>query len=79
MNMKKIAVPPKASPVSGVSRLLGQLRALIGEARQQSLRAVDAVQVRTCWEVGRHIVEFEQGGKNGRCMGMRSCRESPSH
>ena len=26
------------------------------------LRSVDVVQVRTCWGVGRHIVEFEQGG-----------------
>lgn len=26
------------------------------------LRAVDVVQVRTCWGVGRHIVELEQGG-----------------
>ena len=26
------------------------------------MRAVDAVQVQTCWEIGRHIVEFEQGG-----------------
>ena len=26
------------------------------------MRAVDVVQVRTCWGVGRHIVEFEQGG-----------------
>ena len=26
------------------------------------LRAIDTVQVRTCWEIGRHIVEFEQGG-----------------
>ncbi len=42
--------------------LLGRLRVLIQEARQQALRAVDIVQVRTCWEVGRHIVEFEQGG-----------------
>ncbi|WP_130423923.1 DUF1016 N-terminal domain-containing protein [Edaphobacter modestus] len=31
-------------------------------ARQRALRAVDAVQVQTCWEIGRHIVEFEQGG-----------------
>ncbi len=28
----------------------------------QGLCAVDVVQVRTCWGVGRHIVEFEQGG-----------------
>jgi predicted nuclease of restriction endonuclease-like (RecB) superfamily len=44
------------------SRLVGELRALIQGGRQQALRAVDVVQVRTCWEVGRHIVEFEQGG-----------------
>jgi predicted nuclease of restriction endonuclease-like (RecB) superfamily len=42
--------------------LLNQLRALILQARQQVLRAVDVVQVRTCREMGRHIVEFEQGG-----------------
>jgi len=47
----------------GVSHLLGQLRDLISQARQQALRVVDQVQVRTSWEVGRHIVEFEQGGR----------------
>jgi hypothetical protein len=35
---------------------------LIQNARQKALRAVDAVQVQTCWEIGRHIIEFEQGG-----------------
>lgn len=45
-----------------LSALLENLRAVIREARQQALRAVDVVQVRTCWLVGRHIVEFEQGG-----------------
>jgi len=47
----------------GMAGLLGELRDLIQEARRQALRAVDVVQVRTCWEVGRHIVEYEQGGK----------------
>lgn len=42
--------------------LVGQLRELIRDARSNALRAVDAIQVRTCWEIGRHIVEFEQGG-----------------
>ncbi len=42
--------------------LLHSLRELIQGARQKALRAVDAVQVQTCWEIGRHIVEFEQGG-----------------
>lgn len=42
--------------------LIAQLRELIRDARSNALRAVDAIQVRTCWEIGRHIVEFEQGG-----------------
>ena len=42
--------------------LVAQLRDLIRDARGRALRAVDAIQVRTCWEIGRHIVEFEQGG-----------------
>ncbi len=45
-----------------VADLLVNLRAVIVEARQQAIQAVDVVQVRTCWIVGRHIVEFEQGG-----------------
>ena len=46
----------------GFDGLLNDLRGLISESRRQVLRAVDVVQVRTCWGVGRHIVEFEQGG-----------------
>jgi predicted nuclease of restriction endonuclease-like (RecB) superfamily len=42
--------------------LIRNLRDLIQDARKQVLRSVDAVQVQTCWEIGRHIVEFEQGG-----------------
>lgn len=50
------------SGATTVSALLENLRSVIREARQQALRAVDLVQVRTCWIVGQHIVEFEQGG-----------------
>jgi len=46
----------------GASQLLRSLRDLIQNARQKAIRVVDAVQVQTCWEIGRHIVEFEQGG-----------------
>ena len=51
--------------------LLYSLRALIQGARQKALRAVDAVQVQTCWEIGRHIVEFEQGGAARAVYGTR--------
>jgi len=51
--------------------LLDQLRSLIVMARKQALRAVDAVQVRTCWKMGRYIVEFEQGGADRAQYGAR--------
>lgn len=54
-----------------MDELLGQLRGLIVQARSQALRAVDVIQVRTCWEVGRHIVEFEQGGADRAEYGTR--------
>ncbi|WP_223457867.1 MULTISPECIES: PDDEXK nuclease domain-containing protein [unclassified Pseudomonas] len=45
-----------------LASLLGNLGKLIHQARQKVLRAVDTVQVQTCWQIGRHIVEFEQNG-----------------
>ncbi len=51
--------------------LLTALRELITQGRQRALRAVDMVQVQTCWEVGRHIVEYEQGGENRAAYGKR--------
>ncbi len=59
------------SPVPALESLLGQLRTLIHEARQQALRAVDPIHVRTCWEAGRHIVEYEQGGADRAEYGAR--------
>jgi len=42
--------------------LLNALRDVIAQARQKVLRAADTAQVQTYWQIGRHIVEFEQGG-----------------
>ncbi len=55
-------------PFSG---LIDTLRQLIITGRQKALRAVDVVQVQTCWEMGRHIVEFEQGGAGRAEYGTR--------
>ncbi|MFM9972342.1 MAG: YhcG family protein [Burkholderiales bacterium] len=52
-----------------ISDLLKQLRGLIRQARQQAWKAVDLLQVRTGWQVGRHIVEFEQGGRTRAAYG----------
>lgn len=47
---------------AGLPPLIEALRGLILQARQKVLSAANAAQVRTYWEIGRHIVEFEQGG-----------------
>jgi predicted nuclease of restriction endonuclease-like (RecB) superfamily len=76
MKKKRTAkrAPPKTIPVTAgsansVECLLANLRAVIHESRQQALRAVDIIQIRTCWLVGRHIVEFEQGGQTRAAYG----------
>lgn len=51
--------------------LLSALRELIQQGRQRALRAVDMVRVQTCWEVGRHIVEFEQRGESRAAYGKK--------
>lgn len=50
-----------SSTQTALQPLLAELAGLIRQARQQAVRAVDAIQVQTCWEVGRHIVEFGKG------------------
>lgn len=61
----------KKADDEGTSLLLSNLRGLIQEARERVVRVVDAVQVQTCWEIGRHIVEFEQGGSARADYGTR--------
>lgn len=64
-------IPAAAAADEKLRSLLGTVRELIQRGREQSLRAVDAIQVQTCWEIGRHIVEFEQGGANRAEYGQR--------
>lgn len=61
--------PANADP--RLQPLLAELADLIRQARQQAVRAVDAIQVQTCWEVGRHSVEFEQGGQTRAAYGKK--------
>ncbi|WP_310387833.1 PDDEXK nuclease domain-containing protein [Roseateles sp.] len=69
--MSRPASPPTPADAATLRPLLAELRTLIRQARQRALRAVDAVQVQTCWELGRHIVEFEQGGEARAAYGQR--------
>jgi hypothetical protein len=42
---------------------LSEVSTLLAAARKQAARAVNTVLVATYWELGRRIIEFEQGGK----------------
>ena len=67
--MSEPTPPARIDP--GLQALLGNLGELIRTARQQALRTVDTLQVQTCWQLGRHIVEFEQGGEARAAYGKR--------
>ncbi len=71
--MAKKKPPSKSSPPAkrptapgedrGYDGLLSGLSTLLDDARRGAARAVNAILTTTYWEVGRRVVEFEQGGK----------------
>ena len=63
--------PVSRSTPTELTPLLSELRQLINDARSRALRAVDVIQVQTCWQVGRHIIEFEQEGQSRAAYGKR--------
>ena len=48
---------------AGYGFLVDRIAGLLESARRASARAVNAVMTVTYWEIGRRIVEFEQGGR----------------
>ncbi len=58
---KRSAAVPSGN--DGYADLLGGVTVLVETARRASARAVNAFMTATYWEVGRRIVEFEQGGR----------------
>ena len=58
---RALAIP---QTVSGEYRgLIGGIAELLEAARRTTARTVNALMTATYWEIGRRIVEFEQGGK----------------
>jgi predicted nuclease of restriction endonuclease-like (RecB) superfamily len=49
--------------VQPYNHLVSQIGALLAKGREQAGRAVNTILVQTYWQIGRHIVEFEQGGQ----------------
>lgn len=65
MPMKKPSSPQNSefSPAADYTGLVGGISEVLDIARRTAARAVNAVMTATYWEIGRRIVEFEQGGK----------------
>ena len=61
----------RASPATGrdYSGLVSGVSELLDAARRASVRTVNAFMTATYWEVGRRIVEFEQGGEKQAVYG----------
>jgi len=44
------------------NQLIDRIGFLLSEGRKKAARQINTILVQTYWEIGRHIVEFEQGG-----------------
>jgi DUF1016 N-terminal domain len=64
MSRPRKALPPAAvdSEIPGYDAVLTGMVGLLERARRSAARAINAVMTATYWEVGRRIVEYEQGG-----------------
>lgn len=58
IEMKKLANSKK-----GYSSLISSIGSLLDEGRRQAYQAVNTFLVKTYWEIGKRIVEYEQEGK----------------
>src|SRR3989338_3862083 len=56
--MKKITNPKK-----GYSSLITEIGFLLEQGRKNAYQAVNTILVKTYWEIGKRIVEYEQEGK----------------
>ncbi|MDI6746308.1 MAG: DUF1016 N-terminal domain-containing protein [Rhodocyclaceae bacterium] len=66
--------PSSATP-TGEDNLYRRIRELVIAARQTVARGVDLVQVRTNFQIGRHIVEHEQQGKRRAAYGREVIKQ----
>lgn len=53
---------PESLPTTGENNLYESVREILQEARQNIARTVNSTLVKAYWQVGRHIVEYEQDG-----------------
>ncbi len=62
-------LPPRASESPDYPGIHGDIVALLEAARHAAARCVNALMTASYWEIGRRIVEFEQGGQDRAAYG----------
>ncbi len=70
--MKKTSVVKANAPhraIQGYDSVLSGLVELLENARRMSARTVNSIMTATYWEIGRRIIEFEQGGQRRAAYG----------
>ncbi|MBI4917268.1 MAG: DUF1016 domain-containing protein [Acidobacteria bacterium] len=61
---KEIVVRRENSPdLPGYGQVLADVARLLESARRAAARSINAVMTATYWEIGRQVVEYEQGGR----------------
>lgn len=61
--------PGSADAQPGYSGIHGDIVSLLEAARHAAARSVNALMTASYWEIGRRIVEFEQGGRERAVYG----------
>jgi len=67
--MKKTSLVKKSSAPAGYTSVLADIARLLESARRASVRTTNTIMTASYWEIGRRIVEFEQGGKKRAAYG----------
>ncbi len=71
MTDKKKSCESSSPPLIGYNSMLSGVACLLEEARRTSARAVNTIMTATYWEIGRRIVEYQQGGMDKAVYGMK--------
>ncbi len=69
--MKPVRSKSKPARRNAYPSLLRNVITLLNEARRASARTVNVIMTATYWQVGRHIVEFEQAGERRAGYGQQ--------
>ena len=62
--VKTMDKPVDAAPNGAYRALVGGIAGVIDDARRAASRSVNAAMTAAYWLIGRHILEFEQGGRD---------------